>query len=105
MLNKLRKPALLLLARQPPNWTTKCSDESLHRPSLPNWNQFIQTLLSNLLRQLPNLRGVMPLADNVLYCCSRSLLLIARVCQDEGPLSILMLIARWLIKKWMLGML
>ena len=71
--------------------------------------------------RLPNLNGAMPLFSLTTHCysplprwqrtvlCSRKLLLIARVCQDEGddrsPTFILMLIARWLIKKWMLGML
>ena len=79
------------------------------------------TAASIQANRFPNLNGAMPLFSLTTHCysplsrrqrtvpCFRSYLLIARVCQDEGddrsPTFILMLIARWLIKKWMLGML
>ena len=79
------------------------------------------TAASIQVTRFPNLNGAMPLFSLTTHCysplprwqrtvlCSRKLLLIARVCQDEGddrsPIFILMLIARWLIKKWTLGML
>ena len=108
MLNKLRKCCCCLRGnRLTGQWSalTRVSTNLPYRIETNLSRRSYQTYFA----RLPNLRGAMSLSRWQRTVCSRSLLLFARVRQDEGDVeahpSILMLIARWLIKKWTLGML